>query len=137
MVSGAPTPPPGRPGVTYAEVATHYGLSSRYVAESSRWGRHPEWPPRIGKRGRSDEFDPSAVAAFVDRRHGRTLNVMPDRLYTVQEAAQAVGLAKETIYADISRGRWPPPDETYPDGTKQWRGETILKTMAKRRGYSR
>ncbi|WP_371793053.1 hypothetical protein OG285_32505 [Streptomyces sp. NBC_01471] len=137
MVSaGPPVPPPGRDGVTFPEIAAHYGLTARYVAENARWGRHPEWPARVGKRGKSGEYDPSAVEAFVAAHHTRVLfGIESKRSYTVKEIAAVTGLAADTIYADISRERWPAPDQTTEDGTRLWFGQTISRTMTARRSY--
>ncbi|MGW2837323.1 helix-turn-helix transcriptional regulator [Streptomyces sp. NPDC001493] len=131
-----PEPPEGRTGVTYAEIAAHYGLAPRYVAENPRWGRHPSWPPRVAKRGRNGEFDPQAVHSFVQDHHARQVPTLdPQHAYTVAEIATATGLAADTIYADISRGRWPEPDRTTPDGVRTWHGSTITTALAGRRGY--
>jgi hypothetical protein len=139
MVSaGPPSPPPGRDGVTFPEIAAHYGLTARTVAENARWGRHPEWPAKVGKRGKSGEYDPAEVEAFVQAHHARpVVHLIPDRLYTVAEAAAAVGLAAETIYSDASRGRWPGPDVRADDGTQLWYGRTVEATVNARRSYRR
>ncbi|MFJ3878311.1 hypothetical protein ACIPW5_12715 [Streptomyces sp. NPDC090077] len=131
-------PPAGRDGVTFAEIAAHYGKSARYVAGDDRWGRHPEWPAPTGKRGRSLEYDPGAVAAFAAAHHTReAVPLDPDRLYTVGEIAAETGVRRVTVAADISRGRWPAPDEVGADGTKLWRGSTVAGHLAGRRGYRR
>ncbi|MFE7485439.1 hypothetical protein [Streptomyces sp. NPDC057552] len=138
VATSPPVPPAGRPGVTYKEIATCYGLAPRYVAENARWGRHPEWPAPVAKRGRSQEFDPQAVHDFTQRHHARQVPALdPARTYTVTEAASATGLSADTIYSDISRGRWPDPDTTTPDGVRLWSGETVIRTLAGRRAYGR
>lgn len=138
VATDRPVPPPGRSGVTFAEIAAHYGLAARYIAENPRWGRHPDWPARTGKRGRSGEFDPAAVADFVRAHHARpVLDLEPERTYTVTEAATAAGIEADTVYADISRGRWPAPDVIADDGTRLWYGRTITATLAARRSYNR
>ncbi|WNI20428.1 hypothetical protein [Streptomyces sp. ITFR-16] len=124
--------------MTFKEIAAHYGLTARYVAENGRWGRHPQWPAQIGKRGRSGEYGPEAVDAFVRAHHVRPgVKLDPDRLYTVAEAAAATGLAADTIYADASRGRWPGPDARTDDGTQFWYGRTVEATVNARRTYRR
>ncbi|MDK9495789.1 hypothetical protein QEZ40_007082 [Streptomyces katrae] len=136
--SAAPVPPPGRDGVTFAEIAAHYGKSARYVSANPRWGRHPDWPAPTGKRGRSFEYDPAAVAAFAAVHHVREpVPLDPDRLYTVNEIAAEAGVRSATVWADISRDRWPAPDEVGGDGTKLWRGSTVTGHLAGRRSYRR
>ncbi|MEU3400834.1 helix-turn-helix transcriptional regulator [Streptomyces filamentosus] len=137
VAADPPQPPAGRSGVTFAEIAAHYGLSPRYVAENTRWGRHPDWPTSTGKRGRSNEYDPHQVDAFVQTHHHRPAPALtPDRAYTLTEIAAATGLATDTLYADISRNRWPQPDQTAPDGTRLWLGSTITRTLTSRRRYT-
>ncbi|MBD3550875.1 helix-turn-helix transcriptional regulator [Streptomyces sp. SP18CM02] len=136
VATSAPVPPEGRPGVTYAEIATHYGLAPRYVAENARWGRHPHWPAPITKRGRSAEFNPQDVHTFVQEHHARQAPTLdPSRLYTVTEIATHTGLSPTTIYADISRNRWPAPDQEL-DGTRLWSGSTVTSVLAGRRRYT-
>ncbi|GAA2623459.1 hypothetical protein GCM10010425_18370 [Streptomyces spororaveus] len=133
--NGAPVPPEGRTGVTYAEIAGHYGMSARYLSENPRWGRHPGWPAAIGKRGRTIEFDPEAIARFFGEHHTREATPLePTRRYTVVEIAEASGLQPDSIRSDISRGRWPAPDEMDGD-RKLWRGETVTTHLAGRRIY--
>ncbi|MFF4647454.1 hypothetical protein [Streptomyces sp. NPDC001389] len=136
VATSAPAPPPGRDGVTFAEIAAHYGKSTRYVAENPRWGRHPDWPPSITRRGRSFEYSPDAVAAFVAAHHAREVPQLdPGRLYTVAEIAAATGGQADSIWSDISRDRWPAPDAEAPDHTKLWRGATVIEHLASRRTY--
>lgn len=138
VTNSAPVPPPGRDGVTFSEIAAHYGKSARYVTGNPRWGRHPEWPAPLGKRGRSFEYAPDAVAAFVAAHHTREpAPLEPARLYTVTEIATATDVQPVTIWADISRDRWPSPDEVSEDGTKLWWGATVIEHLAKRRSYRR
>lgn len=109
----------------------------RYVAENTRWGRHPDWPAPVAKRGRSAEFDPQAVHAFVQQHHTRQAPALdPNRAYTVTEAAKLIGLTADTIYSDISRGRWPDPDTTTPDGIRLWHGSTLTRALQQRRKNS-
>ncbi|MFJ6215077.1 hypothetical protein ACIQGZ_17335 [Streptomyces sp. NPDC092296] len=137
VATDPPSAPQGRPGVTFAEIAAHYGKSSRYVAENARWGRHPDWPAPAAKRGRSQEFDPRLVAEFVGAHHARAaVPLDPDRLYSVPEIAAAAGVAADTVHADISRGRWPDPDGAR-DGVKLWLGGTVARHLASRRSYRR
>ncbi|MFJ7590662.1 hypothetical protein ACIQZO_25415 [Streptomyces sp. NPDC097617] len=130
-----PVPPEGRTGVTYTEIAEHYGMSARYLSENPRWGRHPGWPPPIGKRGRTMEFDAQAIARFFGEHHTREATPLdPSRRYTVVEIAEASGLQPDSIRSDISRGRWPAPDERDGD-RKLWRGDTVTAHLAGRRIY--
>ncbi|MYX14364.1 hypothetical protein GTY67_13255 [Streptomyces sp. SID8374] len=137
VATSAPTPPEGRPGVTYAEIAAHYDLAPRYVAENTRWGRHPGWPAAVAKRGRSAEFDAASVHAFVQQHHTRQApGLDPARLYTATEIATHTGLSPATIYADISRNRWPAPDQEL-NGARLWYGSTVTDVLARRRSYGR
>ncbi|MFJ3518408.1 MULTISPECIES: hypothetical protein [unclassified Streptomyces] len=132
---GGPVPREGRAGVTYTEIAEHYGMSARYLSENPRWGRHPGWPRAIGKRGRTIEFDAEAIARFFGEHHTREATPLdPDRCYTVVEIAEASGLQPDSIRSDISRGRWPAPDEMDGD-RKLWRGRTVTAHLAGRRIY--
>ncbi|MGW6984738.1 hypothetical protein ACWGE1_35680 [Streptomyces sp. NPDC054932] len=132
---GGPVPPEGRTGVTYTEIAGHYGMSARYLSENPRWGRHPDWPAAIGKRGRAIEFDAEAIARFFGEHHTREATPLdPNRRYTVVEIAEASGLQPDSIRSDISRGRWPAPDEMDGD-RKLWWGETVTTHLAGRRIY--
>ncbi|MFD3873139.1 hypothetical protein [Streptomyces sp. NPDC058623] len=136
--NSVPVPPKGRIGVTYTEIAAHYGMSARYISENPRWGRHERWPESIGKRGRNKEFDPDAVAAFFNEHHIReTAPLDPDRLYTVVEIAEAANLQPDTVRSDISRGRWPAPDQWSQGETKLWRGDTVRAHLSARRTYRR
>ncbi|MFE2555985.1 helix-turn-helix transcriptional regulator [Streptomyces sp. NPDC059352] len=138
VATGAPAPPPGRDGVTFAEIAAHYGMSTRYVAENPRWGRHPEWPESTGKRGRSLEFPPAPVAEFVAEHHTRdAVELAPDQLYSVTEIAEAAGIRPDSIHSDISRGRWPAPDADGEGGPSMWKGATVTAYLAARRTYRR
>ena len=138
MVATSAAPPPGRDGLTFAEIAAHYGKAARYVAENPRWGRHPEWPAPVGKRGRSLEYDPEAVAAFVATHHTRQAPLLvPERLYTVVEIASATGIQPDSIWSDITRNRWPAPDHVTEEGTKLWQGKTVAEHLAGRRTYRR
>ena len=120
-----------RPGLTYAEIARKYDRAASTVARV--WSQHPQWPNPIGKRGRSNEYDPQAVDAVVCAHFLRepTNNIDPGRLYTASEAADACGLAFSTVRADITRRRWREPDEVR-DGIPMWRGSTLQDLMAKR-----
>lgn len=127
-------PPPGRDGVTFEEIAAHVGRSPRYVAENPRWGKHSNWPHPIGKRGRSQEFDPTAITDFITTHHTRPLPDIDDsRLYTVAEIAHLADIAPDTLHGYLSRGQWPAPDTD----DHLWRGTTVRRTLAARRRYHR
>jgi hypothetical protein len=125
-----------RPGVIAPEIAREHGRSLHTVTKS--WMRHPEWPPPVGKRGRYNEYDREAVAAWIAAHAARpSVELEPDRLYTAQQLEDAaIGIAASTIRADRSLGRWPAPDDES-DGVARWKGSTAAATMQSRRVYRR
>lgn len=126
-------PPPGRDGVTFEEIAAHVGRSPRYVAENTRWGKHPDWPHPTGRRGRRQEFNPTAITDFITTHHTRPLpDIDDDHLYTVAEIAELADIAPDTIWSYLSRNQWPPPDTQH-----QWRGTTVRHALTARRTYRR
>lgn len=122
------------PRLITPEIATRYDRSLHTVTKT--WARHPDWPAPVGKRGRYKEYDADAVDAFV-RQHvtRQTPDLEPGRLYTVQELAAATGIAEPTIRADLSRGRWPAPDDTAA-GVHRWRGRTVTDALDDRPSYT-
>ncbi|MEV5368990.1 hypothetical protein [Streptomyces albogriseolus] len=118
------------------EIAAEYDVSPHTVTKS--WSQHTAWPAPVGKRGRYKEYDAQDVAAFVrDHVHRQAPALEPRRLYTAQDLeAAGIGITAGTIRADLSRGRWPEPDDTT-GGVNRWTGTTVTATLANRRGYRR
>ncbi|MFJ6659693.1 hypothetical protein ACIQNG_25570 [Streptomyces sp. NPDC091377] len=125
-----------RPGLINPEIAAKYGVSLHTVTKS--WGQHPHWPAPVGKRGRYKEYLARDVARFVrDHIERETVDLEPHRLYTAQQLeAAGIGIKAGTIRADLTRDRWPEPDDTA-DGVKRWAGATAMRALASRRGYRR
>jgi hypothetical protein len=125
-----------RPPETVAEIAARTGRPLTTVKNT--WRRHPAWPePLPEKRGRWVQYAPEAVDRFIrdhiDRQETSALE--PTRLYTAQELeAAGIGIKAGTIRADLTRGRWPEPDDT-DSGANRWRGATATKALEGRRGY--
>ncbi|PZG47463.1 hypothetical protein C1I98_13410 [Spongiactinospora gelatinilytica] len=125
------------PGIIAPEIAEKYGRALATVQKT--WTRHPDWPKPRGRRGRWAEYDADAVDALVNRlflRPAPAAEGSPDDLLTIAQIAVHTGLARGTIDADISRGRWPAPDEIE-HGVKRWRRSTVDAVLSKRRGYRR
>ncbi|MFI9824437.1 hypothetical protein ACIHFC_28895 [Streptomyces sp. NPDC052013] len=125
-----------RPGLIAPEIAEQYGVSVHTVTKT--WARHPEWPAAAGKRGRYNEYDRQAIADFVrDHIARETVDLEPRRLYTAQQLEDAgIGIKAGTIRADLTRGRWPEPDDTA-HGVNRWYGQTVMTALTARRGYRR
>ncbi|MGW4728874.1 hypothetical protein ACWEQC_06785 [Streptomyces shenzhenensis] len=125
-----------RPGWIAPEIAEHYGVGIHTVTKT--WVQHPDWPASVGKRGRYKEYDAAAVHRFVRRHVERQPVVLePERLYTAQQLEDAgIGIKAGTIRADLTRGRWPEPDDTE-HGVNRWKGKTVTAVMTSRRGYRR
>ncbi|MER7814525.1 hypothetical protein [Streptomyces sp. NPDC096153] len=122
-------------GETLREIAARYGRS--YETLRTEWSRHPAWPSPVGKRGRAYVYDPTAVNTFVLEELARTApSLEPNVLYTAREIAEATGLSATTIRTDVSRGRWPAPDDTSGPAFK-WKGSTVTAALQGRRGYRR
>jgi len=123
-------------GETLREIAARYGRA--YNTLRAQWCRHPAWPPPIGKRGRFNLFDPAAVDRVVAEHFDRqAVALEPRRLYTAQQLEDAgIGVKAGTIRADLTRGRWPEPDDTE-HGVNRWTGKTVMTAMTGRRGYRR
>ena len=117
------------------EIAAEYGRSVRTIR--SAWVTDPAWPEPAGKRGRWLEYDPDEVASAIRQIAGRPpLPEGPDDLMTVAQAAAYTGLKEATIRADLSKGRWPPPDDNA-HGVNRWKRSTIADVIANRRAYRR
>ncbi|WP_435643377.1 hypothetical protein ACR9VJ_18185 [Streptomyces sp. H49] len=125
-----------RPGLIAPEIAERYDVSTHTVTKT--WTRHPAWPAPAGKRGRYNEYDAAAIDTFV-RTHieRQAVTLEPERLYTAQQLEDAgIGIKAGTIRADLTRDRWPEPDDTE-HGVNRWKGQTVMTAMAGRRGYRR
>ncbi|MEU9149188.1 hypothetical protein AB0D59_01210 [Streptomyces sp. NPDC048417] len=125
-----------RPGMIAPEIAEHYGVGIHTVTKT--WTQHADWPDSVGKRGRYKEYAAADVDTFV-REHIRrqAVDLEPERLYTAQQLEDAgIGITAGTIRADLTRGRWPEPDDS-DNGVNRWKGKTATAAMATRRGYRR
>ncbi|MEW2164398.1 hypothetical protein AB0912_15600 [Streptomyces sp. NPDC007084] len=118
------------------EIAETYGVSTDTVSKT--WAQHPAWPANIDRRGRYKEYAAQDIAAFVrDHVQRETVTLDPTRLYTATQLEDAgIGIKAATIRADRTRGRWPAPDDTA-HGVNRWKGATVTKALAGRRGYRR
>lgn len=123
------TPTPD--GETLREIAARHGRA--YDTLRAQWSRHPAWPNPIGKRGRSYLYDTTAVDEAIAEHFVRsTPTFEPRRLYTARDIATAAGISTATIRADVSKGRWPAPDDTT-EMANRWLGATITTALAGRR----
>ncbi|MBE4783926.1 hypothetical protein [Streptomyces caniscabiei] len=123
-------------GETLPEIAARHGRA--YDTLRAQWSRHPAWPDPIGKRGRFKIYDPTAVDRVIAEHFERqAAELEPARLYTAQELEDAgIGIKAGTIRADLTRNRWPEPDDTG-NGVNRWTGQTVMTAMTGRRGYRR
>jgi predicted DNA-binding transcriptional regulator AlpA len=123
-------------GETLREIATRHGRA--YNTLRNQWSRHPDWPdPLPKKRGRSYVYDPAAVDRVIAQHFGReAAELEPHRLYTAREIETLTGVTAATIRADVTRGRWPAPDDTS-QRAHRWYGETVTTALTARRGYRR
>ncbi|MEU7044951.1 hypothetical protein AB0A77_28385 [Streptomyces varsoviensis] len=123
---------------TVSEIAARTGRPIETVR--STWARRADWPAATGKRGRWLEYDRAEVDQWLAdhiTRPAPVANLEADRLYTSQQLeAAGIGISAGTIRADLSRGRWPKPDDEA-DGVKRWTGKTALDAVKNRRGYRR
>jgi predicted DNA-binding transcriptional regulator AlpA len=127
---------PPAEGETLREIAARHGRA--YNTLRNQWSRHPDWPdPLPEKRGRSYVYDPAAVDRVIARHFGReAAELEPRRLYTAREIENLTGVTAGTIRADVTRGRWPAPDDTS-QRAHRWYGETVTTALTARRGYRR
>src|ERR1039457_2065952 len=118
------------------EVAARYGRPLTTI--QTEWMPDPAWPAAIGKRGRWNEYDAAEVAAAVQAITGRPQlpEGDPDELLDIGQAAAHAGISPSTIRADLSRGRWPAPDDGK-HGVKRWKRSTVTTVMEGRRQYRR
>jgi hypothetical protein len=122
---------------TVADVAERTGRPLSTVRNT--WARHPAWPkPLEQRRGRWRLYDPATIDAFVrDHIDRQAADLEPARLYTARELeAAGIGVTAGTIRADLSRGRWPAPDDTG-RGVNRWTGAAATRALEVRRGYRR
>ncbi|MFF5004667.1 hypothetical protein ACFY3G_17770 [Streptomyces phaeochromogenes] len=134
-----PAAPPRspRPAETVEEIADRIRRPLSTVKNT--WRRHPAWPdPLPEKRGRRRLYDPEAVDQFIrDHIDRASVTLEPQRLYTAPELESAgIGITAGTIRADLTRHRWPEPDDAE-DGVNRWYGATAAQAVEGRRGYRR
>lgn len=130
MVANPPTD-----GETLREIATRYGRA--YNTLSAQWSRHEAWPAPVGRRGHAYVYNSAEVDAVVQEHFVREDTALqPRRLYTAREIAELAGISAATIRADVSKGRWPAPDDTEGPANR-WTGATITAALKGRRGYQR
>jgi hypothetical protein len=124
-------------GIIAPEIAERYGRAVATV--TGTWRKHPDWPEPIGKRGRWAEYDAEAVDQVVRRLFVRAAPPAegdPNDLLTIADIVTYTGLARGTIDADLSRGRWAPPDDEE-HGVRRWKRATVDQLLSGRRGYRR
>ncbi|MFE9645301.1 hypothetical protein ACFYO0_14530 [Streptomyces sp. NPDC006365] len=67
--------------------------------------------------------------------HTSAVELEPRRLYTAQQLEDAgIGIEAGTIRADLTRGRWPEPDDTE-GGVNRWYYATVTTALTTRRSY--
>ncbi|MFZ3569434.1 helix-turn-helix transcriptional regulator [Streptomyces sp. BH034] len=126
---------PTAEGETLAQIADRYGRA--YNTIRNKWARHDAWPAPIDKRGRHNVYDPAAVDQAVRKHFIRpAAELQPRRLYTAREIEETTGVTAATIRADVSKGRWPAPDDTS-GRAHRWYGQTVMTAVNARRGYRR
>jgi hypothetical protein len=92
-VAPVPSPPTEQIVRTRHEVATHFGVSLRTVAE---WLTDPSFPGRAGNRGRRDgEFPLLAIKAWWDAKRGTT--VAPDASQSAKDRLNEVRARRAEI----------------------------------------
>jgi hypothetical protein len=112
------------------EIAAKYGRPERTIGW---WRFRYDWPEPTGTRGRWDEYDPAQVDAAI-----RAILALgdddadPDELLDAKAAAAEAGISWGTVRSDISRNRWPAPDEDK-YGVRRWKRSTVRAEMACRR----
>ena len=141
MVERTPRPAAARRSSRTPETVQEIAARTRrpLTTVKNTWRRHPAWPkPLPEKRGRWVQYDPDAVDQFIrDHIERQAVELEPRRLYTAPDLeAAGIGITAGTIRADLTRGRWPEPDDDA-DGVNRWRGATATKALEGRRGYRR
>jgi len=112
------------------EIAAAYGRAEETIAW---WRARYPWPERTGKRGRWDEYDPAEVAAAVRKILALAEeDADPDELLDMKAAAAEAGISYATVRADVSKGRWPQPDDEG-HGVRRWKRSAVRAEMASRR----
>jgi hypothetical protein len=126
--------PPSVPGLTVPEIARKYGRPEKTVRW---WMFRYEWPAPVRKLGGRDLYDEADVDRAV-REILRLGDVDADmgELLDAKGAAAEAGISWGTVRADVSRGRWPEPDDVR-DGVKLWKRSTVRAEVASRRPSSR
>ena len=123
-------------GETLREIAARHGRASRGGGRASR-GAGTTGCGGCCRRGRSYVYDPAAVDRVIAKHFGRqAAGLEPRRLYTAREIEALTGVTAATIRADVTRGRWPAPDDTS-ERAHRWSGETVTTALTARRGYRR
>lgn len=119
---------------TLADIAARLGRPLSTVRNT--WTRDPEWPAAVGKRGRWKTYDPGGIDDWLrDHIERQAVALEPGRLYTAQQLeAAGIGIKAGTIRADLTRRRWPEPDDTE-GGVNRWCGRTVTQALEGRRGY--
>ncbi|MEU0937622.1 hypothetical protein [Embleya sp. NPDC005971] len=120
--------------LTTTEIATKYGRSLSTV--QTDWTQHSEWPEPVGKRGKWFVYDAEAVERVVREHLGRpaTTGLDPGTLYTLQEAADALGTTYGALRSHKSRNKalYEPADDDE-NGVDRWYGARLERIHAKRR----
>lgn len=121
---------------TLREIAARHGRA--YNTLRNQWSRHPAWPDHVGRRGQAYVYDPQEVDEVIAEHFEREgAKLEPSRLYTAQQLeAAGIGIKAGTIRADLTRRRWPEPDDTE-GGVNRWYGRTATQALEGRRGYRR
>lgn len=122
--------------LTLSEIAA---MHDRSLSTIKLWSADPDWPEPIGKRGKWNLYPAARVAGLVRARTQREVQPsvgQPDELLDINAAAAEAGISHRTLRADLTRGRWPEPDDES-GGTKRWKRSTVIATMAGRRAYRR
>ncbi|MEV0090443.1 hypothetical protein [Streptomyces sp. NPDC050738] len=124
---------PDQTGETLQQIADRHGRA--YNTLKAQWSRHPAWPDHIGKEGRFYTYDPAAVDAVIAEYFSRPpVTLESRRLYTAREIEELTGIKAVTIRADVSRGRWPAPDDIS-GRAHRWAGATVKEALKGRRAY--
>lgn len=124
---------PDRAGETLQQIADRHGRA--YNTLKAQWSRHAAWPAPNGKDGRFYTYDPAAVDAVIAKHFSRpTPKLELRRLYTAREIEDVTGIKAATIRADVSKGRWPAPDDAS-SRAHRWAGATINNALQGRRAY--
>ncbi|MFE3202206.1 hypothetical protein [Embleya sp. NPDC059237] len=119
--------------LTTTEIATKYGRSIHTV--QTEWTQDPRWPEPVGKRGKWFLYDAEEVDRVVREHFGRSVKgLVPGGLYTLQEAADALGTTYGALRSHKSRNKplYEPADDDK-GGVDRWYGARLEKIHARRR----